>query len=131
MDLTAIIAILLVIGGPMAIAITAIIAEHRGKQRRYEAMVKAVELGKSPEEVKMMFADEKDKNGTDANSRLRRGIILIGIALGLAAMSLVVDRSIIFGGVSGHFTFGASVFLLFLGLAFIAIWLINKPKAKP
>jgi hypothetical protein len=131
MDITAIIAILLVIGGPMAIAITAIITDHKNRRKRYETMLKAVELGRSPEEVKMLFADEKDKNGTDANSRLRRGIILIGVALGLAAMSLVVDRSLLFGGVSGHFTLGASVFLLFLGLAFIVIWLINKPKVKP
>jgi len=130
MDITGIFAILIVIGGPMAIAITAIISEHRAKQRKYEAMVKAVELGRTPEEVKMMFEEEKEKNGKDVNSRLRRGIILIGIALGLAAMALVVDRSFVIGGVSGHFTFGASVFLLFLGLAFIVIWLIGKPKAK-
>jgi hypothetical protein len=130
MDITAIVAIIIVIGGPIAIAITAIISEQRAKQRKYEAMVKAVELGRTPEEVKRMFEDDKEKNGKDANFRLRRGIILIGIALGLAAMALVVDRSFVVGGVSGHFTFGASVFLLFLGLAFIVIWLINKPKAK-
>jgi hypothetical protein len=129
-DITAIVAIIIVIGGPMAIAITAIISEQRAKQRKYEAMVKAVELGRTPEEVKRMFEDDKEKNGKDANSRLRRGIILIGIALGLAAMALVVDRSFVVGGVNGHFTFGASVFLLFLGLAFIVIWLINKPKVK-
>jgi len=130
MDVTGIIAIIVVIGGPMAIAITAIVAEHRAKQRKYEAMVRAVELGRTPEEVKMMFDEEKDRNGKDVNSRLRRGIILIGVALGLAAMALVVDRSILIGGVSGHFTLGAAVFLLFLGLAFIVVWLVNKPKAK-
>jgi hypothetical protein len=92
-------------------------------------MVKAVELGKSPEEVKMMFAEDKEKNGKDANSRLRKGIILIAVALGLAAMALVVRNSFVWGGNGGHFTLGASVFLLFLGLAFIVIWLINKPKA--
>ena len=130
MDITGIVAIIIVIGGPMAIAITAIISEHRAKQRKYEAMVKSVELGRTPEEVKVMFEEEKQKNGKDANSRLRKGIILIGIALGLAAMALVIDRSFTINGVSGNFTYGASVFLLFLGLAFIVIWLISKPKAK-
>jgi hypothetical protein len=130
MDITGIFAILIVIGGPMAIAITAIISEHRAKQRKYEAMVKAVELGRTPEEVKMMFAEDKEKNGKDVNSRLRKGIILIAIALGLAAMALVVKNSFVWGGNGGHFTFGVSVFLLFLGLGFIVIWLINKPKVK-
>jgi hypothetical protein len=130
MDITAIFAIIIVIGGPMAIAITAIISEHKAKQKKYDAMVKAVELGRTPDEVKRMFDEEKEKNGKDANSRLRKGIILIAIALGLAAMALVIKDSFVWGGNGGHFTLGASVLLLFLGLAFIVIWLINKPKAK-
>jgi len=130
MDPTGILAILLVIGGPMAIAITAIISEHRAKQKRYEAMVKAIELGKSPDEVKMMFGEEKGTGSKDVNRRLVSGIIVIGIAIGLAAWSVVTHQGFMFGGTHGHFMLGASVFLLFLGAAFIVVWLINRPKAK-
>jgi multisubunit Na+/H+ antiporter MnhC subunit len=130
MDVTGIIAIIVVIGGPMAIAITAIVSEQRSKQRKYEAMVKAVELGRTPEEVKRMFEEEKEKNGKDANSRLRQGIILIAIALGVAAMALILNKSMVFGGSFGNFYLGASAFLLILGLAFLLIWRIHKPKAK-
>jgi hypothetical protein len=129
-DFTGIIAILVVIGGPLAIAVVAIINEHRSKQRRYEAMIKAVEMGKNPEDVKKMFAEEKEKNGKDVNSRLRGGIILIAIALGLALMALVLNQSMVFGGHFGGFYLGASAFLLVLGLGFLLIWWISKPKTK-
>ncbi len=130
MDITGILAIIIVIGGPMAIAITAIISDHRSKQKRYEAMLKAVELGKNPEEVKRMFAEEKEKDGKDPNSRLRGGIIVIAVALGLALMALVFNQTLVFGGHFGNFYLGASAFLLVLGLAFILIWWISKPKSK-
>lgn len=59
MTLIPIVLFVLAIGGPMAIAITAIISEQRRRQKRYEAMVRAIELGKSPEEVKVMFLEDK------------------------------------------------------------------------
>lgn len=129
-DFTGIFAILVVIGGPLAIAVVAIVNEHRSKQKRYEAMVKAVELGKNPEDVKRLFAEEKEKNGKDVNSRLRGGIILIAIAFGLALMALILNQLTVFGGHFGNFYLGASAFLVVLGLAFILIWWISKPRTK-
>lgn len=131
MDFTGIFAILIVIGGPIAIGIVAIIAEHKARQKKYELMVKAVEMGKSPEDIKRMFNEQSDQSGRDINRRLRRGIILIAVALGLAVMALIERNSFFMGGNAGRFAFGASAFLLFLGLAFIIIWFIGKPKAKP
>lgn len=102
MDLTAIIAIIIVIGGPIAIAIIAIISENKSRQKKYEAMIKAVEMGKSPEDVKRMFDEGNDKNdkpynynGQGINSRLRRGIILIAVALDLVATALIIRNSLL------------------------------------
>lgn len=127
MTLIPIVLFVLAIGGPMAIAITAIISEQRRRQKRYEAMVRAIELGKSPEEVKVMFLE--DKVCKDEKTNLRRGIILIGIAFGLAGMSLALHGFHLFGVLGGSGLLGVAILLLCLGIAFIVLWFATKPKA--
>jgi lipoprotein signal peptidase len=84
-------------------------------------LVKAVELGKNAEEIKQIFAIEKQKNNGNAIGFLRGGIIVSGIGIGLAAIGLIVGM---------QWVYASSAFILILGLALIAIYYLTKPKGK-
>jgi len=68
---------------------------HYNKRKRmYEAMTKMVELGKTPEEIKQLFEINPPKKQRDHTSTglLVGGIIIVGIAAGLALMAVVLTK---------------------------------------
>jgi len=121
MDIVALIAVSFSLLLPGAIIIIAIIAQYKKKKKYYESLVKAVELGKNAEEIKQIFAIEKQKNNGNAIGFLRGGIIVSGIGIGLAAIGLIVGM---------QWVYASSAFILTLGLALIAIYYLTKPKGK-
>ena len=88
MDVTgglAIISSWLVIG---AIIVGAIWFNYMRRKKHYDALVKALELGKNPEQIKELFRIEratKPKNGTGL---LKGGIVVIGFGVGLGMMAI-------------------------------------------
>jgi len=106
---------------PAVIVITAIIAQYKKKKKYYESVLKAVELGKNAEEIKQIFAIEKQKNNGNAIGFLRGGIIVSGIGIGLAGIALVISVTEVYA---------PSLFIIILGLALIAIYYLTKPKGK-
>ncbi len=113
--------VLISVGGPVAIVIVAIALAYMRKKKYYEAMVKAMELGKDPEAIGQLFmakAEKKDDNGL---GYLKGGIVVAGIGLGLFGMGLFLDD----GGL-----FGPSAFMFILGLALVLVYLVIRPKNK-
>ncbi|GAI52507.1 unnamed protein product [marine sediment metagenome] len=106
---------------PAVIVITAIIAQYKKKKKYYESVLKAVELGKNAEEIKQIFAIEKQKNNGNAIGFLRGGVIVSGIGIGLAGIALVISVTEVYA---------PSLFIIILGLALIAIYYLTKPKGK-
>jgi hypothetical protein len=115
--------VLICVGGPVAIVIVAIAMNYLSKKKRYEAMVKAIELGgtKDPEAIKELFLADKPKEKGDGTGYLKGGIVVSGIGLGLFGMGLALSD----GGL-----YGPSVFMFILGLAMILVYLVIKPKDK-
>lgn len=106
---------------PAVIVIIAIIAQYKKKKKYYESVLKAVELGKNAEEIKQIFAIEKQKNNGNAIGFLRGGIIVSGLGIGLAGIALVISVTEVYA---------PSLFIIILGLALIAIYYLTKPKGK-
>lgn len=119
LELGPIFAVTFSIGGPVAIAIIAIIWSYRAKKKQYEAMLKALELGKSEEEVKDLFIGKK-KVG-DGTGYLRGGIVVIGTGIGLAGMGVVLAVNEIFA---------PAVFLIIVGLALAIVYYVTRPKKE-
>lgn len=121
MDIVGLIAVSFSLLLPGAIIIIAIIAQYMKKKKYYESLVKAVELGKNAEEIKQIFAIEKQKNNGNAIGFLRGGIIVSGIGIGLAAIGFIVGM---------QWVYASSAFILILGLALITVYYLTKPKGK-
>ncbi len=121
MDVPGVIAIIGTFSLPAAIVLAAIIAEYKKKRKYYESMQKAMELGKSAEEIKEIFAIEKQRPERNGMGYLRGGIIVTGIGVGVAAIGAVVGESDVFSG---------AAFILILGLSLIAVYLLTGKKVK-
>ncbi len=120
MEITETLAIISVIGFPCVIAIVAIVIQYYERKRHYEAMTKAIELGKTADEIKEIFAVEKRpaKNGIGF---LRGGIIVTGIGLGIAAIALILGE---FEPLTG------AAFVTILGLSLIVVYVVTGKKRK-
>lgn len=116
-----IIAIIMSIGGPVAIVIVAIVAAYMRKKRHYEAMVKAMELGKDPEAIGQLFMAKPDTKEDNALGYLKGGIVVAGIGLGLFGMGTALGEIDMYG---------PSVFMFILGLTLVLVYLVIRPKNK-
>ncbi|RKX71396.1 hypothetical protein DRP53_01805 [candidate division WOR-3 bacterium] len=110
-NIVGLVAVILIFGMPIIIVVAALITKYKTAKRRYEAVVKAIELGKDPEEIKSLFPTEKKKK-RDALSYFRAGVIIVAIGFGLLAMGQI----------------SAGVFLLILGGAFFVLYLFQKQQ---
>jgi len=119
MDIVSLVAVSLIFAMPIAITVAAFIFRYKTSKKRYEAMVKAIELGKDPEEIRRLFEVEKKPKKRNSFSQLKTGIILIGIGFGLIGMGSVMGEMDLYG---------PGVLMLILGLAFIVIYLIQRPR---
>lgn len=115
-NLVPIAAIVLSIGGPLAIAATVIILQHKQQTMLNQMISSAVAAGRSPDEVREIVEAVKGRrSGSSGKRSLRTGIILVGIGFGLALMFPFTGDSVVLG---------ASGFVVLLGLAFVAVWLL-------
>ncbi len=114
--------VLISVGGPVAIVIVAIVLAYKRKTKRYDAMLKALELGKNtdPAAIKELF-EVKTSKEDDGMGYLKGGIVVAGIGLGLFGMGLALND----GGL-----FGPSAFMFILGLALVLVHLVIRPKNK-
>lgn len=114
--------VLISVGGPVAIVIVAIVLAYKRKAKRYDVMLKALELGKNadPAAIRELF-EVKTSKEDDGMGYLKGGIVVAGIGLGLFGMGLALSD----GGL-----FGPSAFMFILGLALVLVHLVIKPKNK-
>jgi hypothetical protein len=119
--LTIALSVLISVGGPVAIVIVAIVMNHLSKKKRYEAMVKAIELGgtKDPEAIKQLFLVDKSKEKSNGAGYLKGGIIVCGVGVGLGGMAMVVGENEMLA---------PAVFSFILGLALVLVYMIIRPK---
>ena len=119
LDLAPTFAVVFSIGGPVTIAIIAIIWAYRAKKKQYDAMLKALEMGKSEEEVKNLFIGKKKvRNGL---GYLRGGIVVIGTGIGLAGMGIVLDV---------YQIYAPAVLLFVIGLSLAVVHYVTRPKKE-
>ena len=122
MDIVGLIAVSLSLLLPAAIIITAIVMQYKKKRKYYDSLLKALELGKNAEEIKEIFAIEKQKNGKNGViGFLRGGIMVSGVGIGLIALGLVAGN---------EWVYAASALILILGLSLIAVYYLTRPKDK-
>jgi|GEM_PF-1117629 len=120
-NIVGIIALILIFGGPAVVGVIAIIMYFSKRKKMYEAMTKMIELGKKPEEIKQLFEIEPAKKKEHDYGMLTGGIILIGIAAGLALMAAVLTKISILAPAS---------FLLCLAFALIIAYYITRARRK-
>lgn len=121
MDVTGAIALIFSLFLPAVIIIIAIMVQYQKKRKYYESLNKALELGKSAEEIKEIFAIEKQQPERNGVGYLRGGVIVTGIGVGIAAIGAIMGESDAFSG---------AAFILVLGLSLIAVYLLTGKKAK-
>jgi len=121
MDLTAIVAIAFSFGLPAVIVIAVVIGNYLDHKKRYESIVKALELGKNAEEVKALFEVEAKKKARNGVGFLRGGIIVIGVGAGLAAMALILNVVQLYG---------SALLVAIIGLALVLVYLLTVKKEK-
>ena len=114
-----VVAISVIFGTPIAIVIAAIVSNYKKNRKKYEAMVRAIELGKDPDEIKELFAVDEQKKKKNGKGLLKGGVVVSGIGFGLIGMALVLAEIDMYG---------PGVFMLILGLALIVAYLLTKPK---
>jgi preprotein translocase subunit YajC len=124
MDVQGIVALCLIFLTPTAIAVVAIISSYKEKKRRYESLIKALELGKKPEEIKEIFAAEKRTKGPNGMGFLKGGIVVIGISVGLAFMGLFLPAAAESG------LFAGAALIVVLGISLIFVYLVSRKKEK-
>ena len=115
--------VLISVGGPISIVIVAIVMHYMAKKKRYDAMIKAIELSgsKDPEAIKELFLADKPKEKGDGSGYLKGGIIVSGIGVGLFAMGTALAEPEMYG---------PSAFMFILGLSMVLVYLIIRPKEK-
>ena len=96
------------------------------RQKMADTVRAAIEKGQPlPPEVIAALTPNDRKIRTPAHD-LRRGITLVAIALGLAAMGLILGQA---EPHALHALVGAAAIPAFIGLPMIAIYLVEKPRA--
>ena len=108
-----------------AIIFGAIWFNYLKRKRHYDALVKALELGKNPEEVKELLAVEKVAQPKNGKGLVKSGIVVIGIGLGLGMMALFLPTG------AGPGLLASCVLITVFGLSLVAAYLLTRKKDKP
>lgn len=101
--------------GGFFIAIIAIIMGVLEKQKYYETVKKLIESGKSAQEIKELLG-EQDQDKTPAKY-LNRGIILLGVAVGLVLFAFFVETKVLTG---------AGLLIGVIGISFLIIYFLQR-----
>ena len=124
MDATGAAALVLSLAIPAAIIVIAIVAQYMKRKKHYDAMVKAIELGKNANEIKALFAVEEKKVKGNGKGLIKGGIIVIGIGVGLAVMAVFLPQ----GAAPGMLS--SSAFVTILGISLVAAYALTRKKDK-
>jgi Flp pilus assembly protein TadB len=120
-DVTGIVITAFSLGLPAVIVVAIVIGRYLNHKKRYESIVKALELGKSPEQIKALFEVKPKKNGKNGIGFLRGGIIVISIGIGLAAMALISKVTHIYA---------PAALVTILGIALVIVYVLTGRKEK-
>lgn len=98
--------------------------QYMKRKRHYEALVKALELGKKPEEVKELFGSEKVPRVKNGKGLVKSGIVTMGIGGGLALMGVFLPAEAM-GGMMA-----SASFVIVLGLSLVLAYVLTRKKEK-
>ncbi len=98
--------------------------QYMKRKKHYDALVKALELGKNPEEVKDLFGTEKVPRVKNGKGLVKSGIVTIGIGVGLALMGVFLPAEAL-GGMMA-----SAAFVSVLGLSLVLAYTLTKKKDK-
>ncbi len=126
--MTAVLIVAIVFGSLAAIIIAPMYFRSQERQRMQDSLRLSIEKGETlpADVVSALSQSVKLPNAPSPGRDLRVGIIWVGIAVGFAALGVAVsfeDPDALFP------LLGCAAFPGFIGLAFIVLGLINKPKA--
>lgn len=108
-------------GIPGAIILVAIILQYKKRKKYYESLTKALELGKSADEIKEIFSIEKQPKERNGTGFLKGGIVVMGLGIGVAMIGIFVPDVGLFA---------SAAFVIVLGLSLIAVYLLTKKNYK-
>ena len=108
-----------------AIIFGAIWFSYLKRKRHYESLVKALELGKNPEQVKELFAAEKKVQPKNGKGLVKSGIVVIGVGLGLGMMAIFLPT----GAAPG--LLASCTLICVFGLSLVVAYLLTRRKEKP
>jgi len=109
------------IGGPVAIIIVAIALHYWHKKKYYDSLVKALETGKKPEEIKALFDVETQKREKNGKGFLIGGTIVTGLGVAFLILGMIIGEIGLYG---------SSAFFIVLGLTLTVVYLFTKPKKE-
>ncbi len=106
------------------IAIIAIITSSMEKREYYKSVTRAIEAGKSLQEIKEFFGNTEDSKvysrSSDPYRSLKQGIMTIAVGLGIGVIALAMTNKILLG-------IGGLVCLI--GLGYLVIYFL-QPKTQ-
>jgi hypothetical protein len=114
-----VIAIVLSIGGPLAIAALVIHSSHRKDMALQEMVASAVASGKSPEEIREIIGIVNPRRQGNRLGTLKAGVLLIGMAAAMAFTALVLGHTAMLE---------PGAYLFFGGVALVLIWRVTDRK---
>jgi len=98
--------------------------QYMKRKKHYDALVKALELGKNPDEVKELFGGEKVPRAKNGKGLVKSGIVTIGFGVGLALMSVFLPAD-----ATGGLLASAALIAVF-GLSLVFAYLLTRKRDK-
>lgn len=111
----------LVIGASI---VAAIWFQYMKRKRHYEALVKALELGKNPDQIRELFAIEKATQPKNGKGLVKSGIVVIGVGVGLGMMALFLPT----GATSG--LLASCALISVFGFSLVVAYMLTKKREK-
>ena len=117
-----IIALLLSIGGPIALVVILLMNRYRAAQQKHEKIYQALDSGRSPEEVERMIKMmEKTRIPRRRTGFFRTGFVVIGLSLSSLVIGLIIGVEACLAAAGAGLVFG---------LALIAVWYMMDRNSK-
>ena len=108
-----------------AVIVGAIWFNYMKRKKHYETLVKALELGKNPEQIKELFGGEKIAQPKNGKGLIKSGIVVIGFGVGLGLMAFFLPA-----GATGGMLASCALITMF-GLSLVIAYLITRKQEKP
>ncbi len=114
--------LIVLVGGPLALAMTVLMNKHSLAQKKYEKINQALESGRSPEEVERMIKImEPTKPPRRRTGFFRTGFVVIGLSLASLVVGLIIGVKACLAAAGGGLVFG---------LALVAVWYMMDRNSK-